>query len=96
MSEVGFETIPGERVNIKAWTRGVAIEATALQQLRNVSALPFLHQHIAATAGVECRKDSAVIDETPAAYKDIDAVMLAQADLVEIVHTLKQVVCVKG
>jgi tRNA-splicing ligase RtcB (3'-phosphate/5'-hydroxy nucleic acid ligase) len=55
-----------------------------------------LEQHEAATAGVECRKDEAVIDETPAAYKDIDAVMDAQKDLVEIVHTLKQVVCVKG
>jgi tRNA-splicing ligase RtcB (3'-phosphate/5'-hydroxy nucleic acid ligase) len=52
--------------------------------------------HVAATAGVECRKDQGVIDETPAAYKDIDAVMHAQRDLVEIVHTLKQVVCVKG
>ena len=52
--------------------------------------------HVAATAGVECRKDPEVIDETPAAYKDIDAVMNAQRDLVEIVHTLKQVVCVKG
>jgi tRNA-splicing ligase RtcB (3'-phosphate/5'-hydroxy nucleic acid ligase) len=51
---------------------------------------------IAATAGVECRKDSAVIDEIPHAYKDIDAVMYAQRDLVEVVHTLKQVVCVKG
>lgn len=50
----------------------------------------------AATEGVECRKDADVIDETPAAYKDIDAVMQAQSDLVEIVHTLKQVVCVKG
>jgi tRNA-splicing ligase RtcB len=55
-----------------------------------------LEDHRAATAEVECRKDAAVIDETPAAYKDIDAVMAAQADLVEIVHTLKQVVCVKG
>lgn len=52
--------------------------------------------HIAATAGVECRKDEEVLDETPAAYKDIDAVMAAQSDLVEIVHTLKQVLCVKG
>ena len=52
--------------------------------------------HIAATAGVECRKDEAVIDETPMAYKDIDAVMAAQSDLVEVLHTLKQVVCVKG
>jgi len=48
------------------------------------------------TEGVECRKDREVIDETPAAYKSIDAVMAAQADLVEILHTLKQVVCVKG
>ncbi|MEO5931311.1 MAG: RtcB family protein [Candidatus Kapaibacterium sp.] len=52
--------------------------------------------HELATTGVECRKDAEVIDETPAAYKDIDAVMAAQSDLVEIVHTLKQVVCVKG
>jgi tRNA-splicing ligase RtcB len=55
-----------------------------------------LDDHIAATAGVECRKDAEVIDETPMAYKDIDAVMAAQADLVEVVHTLRQVVCVKG
>lgn len=52
--------------------------------------------HARATAGVECRKDAGVLDETPAAYKDIDAVMAAQADLVDVVHTLKQVVCVKG
>ena len=55
-----------------------------------------LAEHVADTAGVECRKDAAVIDETPRAYKPIEAVMAAQADLVEIVHTLKQVVCVKG
>ncbi|MDF1734882.1 MAG: RtcB family protein [Minwuia sp.] len=55
-----------------------------------------LEQHVADTAGVECRKDEGVIDETPSAYKPIGAVMAAQADLVEIVHTLKQVVCVKG
>ena len=48
------------------------------------------------TAGVECRKDDAVVDELPAAYKDIDAVMAAQSDLVDVVHTLKQVLCVKG
>ncbi|PLR34629.1 RNA-splicing ligase RtcB [Chimaeribacter californicus] len=51
---------------------------------------------IRATAHVECRKDSEVIDEIPMAYKDIDAVMAAQSSLVEIVHTLRQVVCVKG
>ena len=52
--------------------------------------------HIRMTEGVECRKDKDVIDETPAAYKPIEAVMAAQADLVDIVHTLRQVVCVKG
>ncbi len=51
---------------------------------------------IRATEGVECRKDAGVIDEIPMAYKDIDAVMAAQSDLVEVVHTLRQVVCVKG
>lgn len=55
-----------------------------------------LDEHIRDTEGVECRKDAGVIDETPKAYKPIEAVMAAQADLVEIVHTLKQVVCVKG
>lgn len=52
-----------------------------------------LHQQ---TLGIECRKDSGVIDEIPAAYKDIDQVMAAQTDLVDIVHTLKQVICIKG
>jgi tRNA-splicing ligase RtcB len=55
-----------------------------------------LADHEAATRTVECRKDEGVIDETPGAYKSIEAVMKAQRDLVEIVHTLKQVVCVKG
>jgi tRNA-splicing ligase RtcB len=50
----------------------------------------------AQTAGVECRKDEGVIDEIPSAYKDIDRVMRAQSDLVEIVATLKQILCVKG
>ena len=51
---------------------------------------------VAQTSGVECRKDNAVIDELPAAYKDVAAVMAAQSDLVDVVHTLKQVLCVKG
>ena len=55
-----------------------------------------VNDHIRMTEGIECRKDQAVIDETPAAYKPIDAVMAAQADLVEIVYTLRQVICVKG
>ena len=55
-----------------------------------------VEDHIAATQGVECYKGAEVLDETPGAYKDIDAVMEAQKDLVEIVHSLKQLVCVKG
>ena len=55
-----------------------------------------LADHTIATVGVECRKDIDVIDETPGCYKDIDEVMKSQEDLVEIVHTLKQVLCVKG
>jgi tRNA-splicing ligase RtcB (3'-phosphate/5'-hydroxy nucleic acid ligase) len=50
----------------------------------------------AQTAGVECRKDDGVLDEIPGAYKDIDQVMAAQTELVDIVHTLKQVLCIKG
>lgn len=55
-----------------------------------------LEAHVKATEGVECRKDEDVIDESPSAYKSIDDVMNAQADLVDIVHTLKQVLCIKG
>ena len=55
-----------------------------------------LEDHARDTEGVACRKDASVIDESPRAYKDIVAVMAAQADLVEVVHTLKQIVCVKG
>lgn len=55
-----------------------------------------VEDHERDTLGVECRKDKGVIDETPKAYKNIDDVMASQSDLVEIVHTLKQVMCVKG
>jgi tRNA-splicing ligase RtcB len=55
-----------------------------------------IEDHARATEGIECRKDAGVIDETPMAYKPIDQVMAAQSDLVEIVHELRQVVCVKG
>jgi tRNA-splicing ligase RtcB len=55
-----------------------------------------LEDHKRATEGVECRKDADVIDETPGAYKPIDKVMAAQSDLVEVVHTLRQLICVKG
>ena len=55
-----------------------------------------VEQHIAATAGVECDKTAGTLDETPAAYKDIEAVMAAQSDLVTPVVALKQFLCVKG
>ncbi len=55
-----------------------------------------VEDHIEATKGVECKKDQSVLDESPGAYKSIEAVMAAQDDLVDIVHTLKQIVCVKG
>jgi len=55
-----------------------------------------VEDHIRMTEGVECRKDADVIDETPAAYKPIEKVMAAQSDLVEVLHELKQVICVKG
>lgn len=48
------------------------------------------------TEGIECRKDRGIVDEIPAAYKDIDTVMAHQSDLVEVVHTLRQVLCIKG
>jgi len=69
---------------------GRAMSRTAARQLFTVA------DHEAATAGVECRKDADVVDETPGAYKNIDAVMEAQRDLVDVVHILRQVVCVKG
>ncbi|MGW5050762.1 RtcB family protein [Actinokineospora sp. NPDC004072] len=64
---------------------------------RNKARKRFTADDLAAqTAGVECRKDSGVVDEIPAAYKDIDEVIRDQSDLVEVVAKLKQVVCVKG
>ena len=55
-----------------------------------------MEEHLEAIKDVECRKDVGVLDETPSAYKSIDDVMEAQKDLVEVMHTLRQVVCVKG
>ena len=55
-----------------------------------------LKDHIKALEGVECRNDGTTLDESPAAYKNIDDVMAAQQDLVKVVATLKQVLCVKG
>jgi tRNA-splicing ligase RtcB (3'-phosphate/5'-hydroxy nucleic acid ligase) len=64
---------------------------------RNAARRQFTPADLAAqTAGVECRKDAGVVDEIPAAYKDVREVIAAQADLVAVVAQLRQVVCVKG
>lgn len=82
----------GNKESFDSCSHGAGRVMSRTQAKKEVS----LAEHIADTAGVECRKDEGVIDESPRAYKPIEAVMAAQADLVEIVHTLKQVVCVKG
>ncbi len=69
---------------------GRAMSRTEARKRFNVDDL------ISQTSGVECRKDDGVLDELPAAYKDIDIVMDNQKDLIEVLHTLKQVLCVKG
>lgn len=82
----------GDKDSFESCSHGAGRVMSRTEAKRQVS----LAEHVADTEGVECRKDAGVIDETPKAYKPIEAVMAAQADLVEIVHTLKQVVCVKG
>ena len=63
---------------------------------RKAKELISIEEHLADTEGVECKKDLSVIDESPKAYKNIDAVMESQKDLVKIIYTLKQILCVKG
>jgi len=82
----------GERESFCSCSHGAGRAMSRGEAKRRFS----LDDHARATEGIECRKDAAVIDETPGAYKPIDDVMAAQADLVEVVHTLRQVVCVKG
>jgi hypothetical protein len=94
-----YSGLNGRKELHRAWPRQRA-KLLFLQPRRRASDEPnggkkryTLSDHIQATSHVECRKDNEVIDETPMAYKDIDAVMAAQSSLVEIVHTLRQVVC---
>lgn len=82
----------GDHDSFESCSHGAGRKMSRSEAIRTFS----LADHEAATLGVECRKDAGVLDETPAAYKDIDAVMAAQAALVDVVHTLKQIVCVKG
>jgi tRNA-splicing ligase RtcB len=82
----------GERESFCSCSHGAGRSMSRGEAKRRFS----VEDHVKATEGIECRKDAGVIDETPMAYKPIDDVMAAQSDLVEIVHELRQVVCVKG
>ena len=82
----------GNTDSFRSCSHGAGRTMSRAEARRRIS----IEDHERATAAVECRKDADVLDESPAAYKDIDAVMEAQSDLVEIVHELRQVVCVKG
>jgi len=82
----------GERESFCSCSHGAGRAMSRAQAKRQFT----LEDHARATEGIECRKDADVIDETPMAYKPIDQVMAAQSDLVDIVHELRQVVCVKG
>lgn len=79
-----------ESFNTCSHGAGRRMSRTQAKQLYTVD------DHINATQGVECKKDSSVVDETPMAYKNIDDVMASQTDLVDIIYTLKQIICVKG
>jgi tRNA-splicing ligase RtcB len=82
----------GERESFCSCSHGAGRAMSRNEAKRRFS----LDDHVKATANIECRKDEDVIDETPMAYKPIDKVMEAQSDLVEVIHELRQVVCVKG
>jgi RNA-splicing ligase RtcB len=105
------QVITTGRVPVKVWTPDLEATARRqlenVSQLPivhgHIAAMPDVHAGVGATVGsviptkgVECRKDSGVVDEIPGAYKPIAEVMANQSDLVDVVHTLKQVLCVKG
>src|SRR5262249_15298214 len=98
---MAYEMLPGTRVPVRMWADPANVEPDALAQLRNVASLPWTRQvavmpDVHYGKGATVGSDSGVLDEIPGAYKDIADVMARQADLVEVVHHLKQVVCVKG
>ena len=82
----------GNEASFQSCAHGAGRRMSRNQANRHFSIVDLAEQ----TAGVICRKDKGVLDEIPGAYKDIDAVMANQDDLVEVVHTLKQLLCVKG
>ena len=85
-----FTVFPGYEIHSCAHGAGRRMSRNAAKRTFSVEDLK------KQTEGVVCRKDQGVLDEIPGAYKDIDEVMANQSDLVEVVHTLKQVLCVKG
>lgn len=97
--------IPGSMGTGSYIVRGLGNEASycsashgaGRRMSRNAARRQFTADDLAAqTAGIECRKDSGVVDEIPAAYKDIDSVIADQADLVEVVARLQTLLCIKG
>ena len=82
----------GDAMSFSSCSHGAGRRMSRSKAKKGFTEADLAHQ----TEGVECRKDAGVIDEIPGAYKDIDQVMANQEDLVEVVHRLKQVVCVKG
>jgi tRNA-splicing ligase RtcB len=82
----------GSKLSFCSCSHGAGRAMSRTQAKKQFNSIDLQNQ----TTGVECRKDKGVVDEIPAAYKDIDTVMNNQHDLVSIEHTLKQVVCVKG
>jgi tRNA-splicing ligase RtcB len=82
----------GNKESFESCAHGAGRKMSRKEAKKNIS----LDEHIEATQDVVCKKDSSVLDESPGAYKDIDAVMDAQKDLVRPIHQLKAVVCVKG
>lgn len=82
----------GNKDSFCSCSHGAGRKMSRMQAKAEVS----LDSHIAALTNIECKKDESTLDETPQAYKNIDQVIAAQSDLIEVVHTLRQVVCVKG
>jgi tRNA-splicing ligase RtcB len=82
----------GNQQSFCSCSHGAGRRMSRTEAKRRFNALDLEQQ----TQGIECRKDKGVVDEIPAAYKDIDTVMQHQTDLVEVVHTLRQIICIKG
>lgn len=90
------ERIRGTRARANNWSTSPSFRSSASMSPRCLTCTPASADLAEQNQGVVCRKDKGVVDDIPSAYKDIDEVMANQSDLVEVMHTLKQVVCVKG